>query len=185
MKLSSDLHPAPGAAVSGTYTLRNFPPVLRRLLAAFLITASIGFSLGVFFVDHTTDADPVGIAERFRGSESMGVDLDALPADREIQYEKSPSEMLNVTHTHVLALSMLFLAVGGIFSFASGISPRIKSILIIEPFVSLILTFGGMWLVRYHHPAWAWMIGASGVLMVGCFYFMVGVGVYQLMGKKP
>ncbi|MFZ1731096.1 MAG: hypothetical protein WBQ23_03030 [Bacteroidota bacterium] len=169
-----------GIDTISSYSLRSLPPLLRRLFTAFLITASIGFTLGTFFVNHTTEATPTGIAERFRGSESMGVDLDQLPADREIQYEKSPSEMLNVTHTHILALSLLFLAVGGIFSLATGMPPRIKSFLIIEPFVSLILTFGGMWLVRYHNPAWGWMIGASGVLMAGCFYIMVGVGVYQL-----
>ncbi len=161
-------------------SLRSLPPLFRRLLAAFLITASIGFTLGTFFVNHTTQATPSGIAERFRGSESMGLDLDALPAEREIQYEKSPGEMLNVTHTHILALSLLFLAVGGIFSLASGIPLRLKSFLIIEPFVSLILTFGGIWLVRYHDPAWGWMIGVSGALMAGCFYVMVSVGVYQL-----
>lgn len=164
-----------------TVTLNSLPASLRQLLVAFLCAAAIGFTLGVFFVDHTTDAAPAGIAERYRGSEAMGIDIEQLPADREIQYEKSSSELLNITHTHFLSLGMLFLLVGGIFTFASGIRPALKSFLIIEPFLSLVLTFGGMWLVRFHHPAWAWMIAASGVLMTVCFYVMVAVGVYQLL----
>ena len=44
--------------------------------------------------------------------------------------------------------------------------------------MSLIITFGGMWLVRYHDPAWGWLIAASGFLMAGCYYVMVGVGLY-------
>ncbi|MBE0643996.1 MAG: hypothetical protein IH600_07940 [Bacteroidetes bacterium] len=164
-------------------TVRDLPRPLRHLLAAFLITGMIGFTLGAFFVDHTTGTAPSGIAERFRGSEGIGVDLEQMPAEREIQYEKSPSEMLNVTHTHILALSMLFLLTGGIFSLATGIPPRLKAFLIIEPFVSLIVTFGGMWLVRYHHPGWGYVIAASGLLMAGCYYVMVCVGVYQLMRR--
>lgn len=163
--------------------MRELPRSVRHLLAAFLLTSMIGFTLGTIFVDHTTRSVPTGIAERFRGSESMGIDLEQLPVEREIQYEKSPSEMLNVTHTHILALSLLFLLTGAIFSLSTGIPPRLKYFLIIEPFVSLILTFGGMWLVRYHNPAWGWLIGASGVLMAGCFYFMVGVGMYQLLRR--
>jgi hypothetical protein len=174
-----------GAPQHGTslhaLTLRSLPASLRQLLVAFLLAAAAGFTLGVFFVDHTTEAAPAGIAERYRGSEAMGIDIEELPADREIQYGKSSSELLNITHTHILSLGMLFLLVGGIFVFASGIRPALKSFLIIEPFVSLVLTFGGMWLVRFHHPAWAWMIAASGVLMTVCFYAMVAVGVYQLL----
>ncbi len=171
----------PSLEMLKTVTLRALPRPLRRLLLAFLVIATVGYTLGAFFVDHTTGTRPAGIAERYRGSESMNVDLEKLPADREIQYEKSPAEMLNITHTHILALGMLFLAVGGIFSFASGIRPALKSFLVIEPFVSLIFTFGGIWLVRYHHPAWGWMIAVSGILMSLCFYAMAGVGIYQLL----
>ncbi len=172
----------PTTASRSTFpTVRELPRPLRHLLAAFLLTGMIGFTLGAFFVDHSTGTAPSGIAERFRGSEGMGMDLDRLPADREIQYEKSPGEMLNVTHTHLLALSMLFLLTGAIFSLTVGVRPLLKSFLILEPFVSLIVTFGGMWLLRYHHPGWGYVISASGVLMAGCYYVMVFVGVYQLL----
>lgn len=172
----------PTTASRSTFpTVRELPRPLRHLLAAFLLTSMIGFTLGAFLVDHTTNTTPSGIGERFRGSEGMGIDLEQMPAEREIQYEKSPSEMLNVTHTHLLALSMLFLLTGAIFSLTVGVRPIIKSFLILEPFVSLIVTFGGMWLLRYHHPAWGYVIAASGVLMAGCYYVMVVVGVYQLL----
>ena len=164
-------------------SLRRLPAPIRRLLLAFLALAAVGFGLGVGFVDHTTASHPAGIAERFRGSEDMGVVLDDLPPGREMQYEKSRSEMLNVTHTHILALGMLFLLTGAIFSFASGIPPVLKSFLVVEPFVSLLLTFGGMWLLRYHSPAWSWVIAASGVLMTVCFYTMVIVSAWQLLWR--
>ncbi|MBR9975562.1 MAG: hypothetical protein KFF77_08265, partial [Bacteroidetes bacterium] len=153
-------------------------------LLAFLLTAAAGFTLGVFFVDHTTGSRPDGVAERFRGSEAMGVPLEQLPAHAEIQYEKSPSELLNITHTHILALATLFLLTGGIFLLSSGIPPILKSFLVVEPFASLLVTFGGMWLLRYHSPAWGWVIAASGVLMTVCFYVMVGISLVQLASRN-
>lgn len=167
-----------------TLTLRTLPRVWKGLLLAFLLTAAAGFTLGVFFVDHTTGSRPDGIAERFRGSEAMGVPLEELPVDAEIQYEKTPSELLNITHTHILALATLFLLTGGIFLLSTGIPPLLKSFLAIEPFVSLVVTFGGMWLLRYHSPAWGWVIAASGVLMTVCFYAMVIISLVQLVSSK-
>lgn len=174
----------PPVSTVESLTLRTLPPAVRRLALAFLLTVTVGFTLGVFFVDHTTKSKPSGIAERYRGSESMGVDIEQLPADHDIQYEKSASEILNITHTHILSLGMLFLLVGGIFSLATGIPPALKSFLVIEPFVSLLLTFGGMYLLRYHHPAWSWMIAASGALMTACFYAMIVISVRQLASRR-
>lgn len=173
--------PGPRPPTLQALSLRTLPRAWKHLFLAFLLTAAAGFTLGVFFVDHTTDSRPDGIAERFRGSEAMSVPLEQLPVDAEIQYEKSPSELLNITHTHILALATLFLLTGGIFLLSSGVPPLLKSFLAIEPFVSLIVTFGGMWLLRYHSPAWGWVIAGSGVLMTGCFYAMVVIAVWQLL----
>ena len=171
----------PRPLTSRALTLRSLPRAWKHLFIAFLLTSAVGFTLGVFFVDHTTDSRPDGIAERFRGTEAMGVPLEQLPADAELQFEKTPSELLNITHTHILALAGLFLLTGGIFLLSTGIPPFLKSFLVIEPFVSLVVTFGGMWLLRYHSPAWGWVIAASGVVMTICFYAMVVIAVWQLM----
>jgi hypothetical protein len=162
------------------------PRIWKQLLAAFLIVISAGFTLGVFFVNHTTETTPSGITERYLGSEAVGIDIDDLPPDRDVQYEKSPSEVLNITHTHMISLALVFLAVGAIFSFATGIPAWLRSLLIIEPFASIVLTFGGMWLLRYSSPAWSYLIAVSGTLMTICFYVMVGVSLWQLLrGRKP
>lgn len=161
--------------------LRDLPRLLRHLLASFLIVIAAGYTLGAFFVDHTTDTDPDGIAERFLGTEGVGIDPMAMPPEREIQYEKSAAEVLNITHTHVISLALVFLAVGGIFVFASGIPGWLRGFLVLEPFLSIVLTFGGMWLLRYHSPSWSILIAVSGMLMSLCFYVMVGVSVWQLL----
>ena len=161
--------------------LRDLPRLLRHLLASFLIVIAVGYTLGAFFVDHTTDTRPSGIAERFLGTEGVGIDPMAMPPERDIQYEKSPAELLNITHTHVISLALVFLAVGGIFAFASGIPGWLRGFLVLEPFLSIALTFGGMWLLRYHSPSWSILIAVSGGLMSVCFYAMVLVSLWQLL----
>jgi hypothetical protein len=162
--------------------LRTLPPLLRHLLTAFLLVVTFGYTLGVFFVDHSTHLHPDGIAERYLGSETMGVDTDSATMDAELQYEKSASEMLNVTHTHMISLALLFLAVGSIFLLTSGPPSWLRATLVLEPFASIVLTFGGMWLLRYHSPAWSILIAVSGTLMTVCFYVMVGMSLWQLRG---
>jgi hypothetical protein len=152
------------------------------LLTAFLLVVAFGYTLGVFFVDHSTHLRPDGIAERYLGSEAMGMDEVAPDHETELQFEKSPAEMLNVTHTHMISLALLFLAVGGIFLFTTGLPPWLRATLLLEPFASIILTFGGMWLLRYHSPAWSYLIAVSGTLMTVCFYVMVGMSIWQLRG---
>ncbi len=160
--------------------LYALPLHVRQLLTAFLITVSIGFTLGAFFVEHTTSLDPPGIAERFKGTEEMGIDIDSLPEGRELQAEKSKSDLLNITHTHILALSMVFLLVGGIFSYTTILPAWLKSFVLIEPFVSLVATFGGMWLVRYGSAGWSWLLAASGLLMFACFSAMAAVSIIEM-----
>mgnify|MGYP000619211721 CR=1 FL=1 len=161
--------------------LRELPSTLRYLLAAFLMVIAFGYTLGAFFVDHTTQTRPDGIAERFRGTESMGIDPMTMPPKREIQYEKSAAEVLNITHTHVISLALVFLAVGGIFTLASGIPAWLRGFLVLEPFVSILLTFGGMWLLRYHASSWSILIAISGALMTLCLYTMTAISLWQLL----
>ncbi|MDT8325483.1 MAG: hypothetical protein RRA94_15320 [Bacteroidota bacterium] len=167
--------------MNGLPALNALPRLARHLLAAFLLVVATGYTLGVFFVDHSTDMRPDGIAERYLGTENMGIDPASLSPERELQYEKTPAELLNITHTHMISLALVFLAVGGIFLFASGISSLLRATLVLEPFLSIVLTFGGMYLLRYHSPAWSVLIAVSGTLMTICFYAMVALSLWQLL----
>ncbi|MAT39553.1 MAG: hypothetical protein CL946_08100 [Ectothiorhodospiraceae bacterium] len=164
--------------------LNELPGTLRHLFTAFLVVAAAGYFLGAFFVEHTTRLEPDGVVERFKGTEAMGYDLDELPADRELQYEKSKTDILNITHTHVLALAMLFLLTGIIFAFTTVLPSWLKTVFLIEPFLSIILTFGGMWGLRYHADWWTIVIAVSGTFMTLSFSVMVLVSLYELW-RKP
>ncbi|MCZ7556900.1 MAG: hypothetical protein M5R41_10915 [Bacteroidia bacterium] len=164
--------------------LHLLPTSLRLFLTAFLLAAAFGFVHGLLFVEHTTRLSTDGIAERYRGTEAMGLDPATLPPEREIQYEKSEAEILNITHAHIITLSLLFLAVGGIFALSTGLPSWLRGFVLVEPFFSIALTFGGMWLVRFSHPAWSALMAVSGLAMTFSFFLMTGWSIWSMWRRR-
>ena len=66
----------------------------------------------------------------------------------------------------------------------SIIRGRLKLFLIIEPFISIILTFGGFFILRYFAPGFVYVIIISSTLMYVCFYIMMAVSLYDLTIKN-
>ena len=164
--------------------LRSINGPIRTLLIAYLLAVSVGYVHGTFLVRHTTEMTPAGISERFIGSEAAGVDVEALPPDREIQYEKSVAEVLNITHTHIIVLSMLFFSIALIFLQTSVLPTWLRKILVAEPFAGILVIFGGMWLVRFVHPGWSVLIAVAGTVTTVAFFVMVGVSMWELGGRR-
>jgi hypothetical protein len=167
---------APGIAPE--WRLRDADARLRAFLVLFLLTLTAGYAIGILFVDHSSGGTPQGIAEQFRGSG------EAAPS-AEIRYEKSPDEMYVFLHNHVLSLSLVFFAVGGIFYFSSIARGGLKTFLMVEPLAAVATTFGGIWLMRFVSPAFSYLVLLSGVTMMLCYLAMVGLMLVELLsGRK-
>ena len=158
--------------------LHQLPAKLKLLLLLTVVNLTVGVGIGLYYVANTTELTPTGTAEHFSGSE-----IDA-EFDIPEKYPKPVSELLITTHNHILSLSLIFLVIGGIFYFNSSISSGMKTFLIAEPFISIITTFGGIWLMRFVHPAFVYLVIPSGILMYGCYFVMAGVLLYELGLKK-
>lgn len=100
--------------------------------------------------------------------------------EEEMKFEKSYAEMLNITHTHILAMAGFFGLVAFLFALSERPSRRLKSFLIIEPFVAMLTSFGAMWLMRYLHPAFSYLLIVSSASMAICFYLMVWFALREL-----
>jgi hypothetical protein len=77
---------------------------------------------------------------------------------------RSYQGLLEVTHFHLFAMGMLLLVLTHLMLFVP-ISNRIKAWLIVLPFFSALLDEGSSWLVRFGHPAFAWL-KISGFLLL-------------------
>ena len=157
--------------------LYELPRKLKLLCFLTVFNITVGVGVGLYYVGYTTQYSPSGTSEHFAGSQ-VSDDFD-IPD----KYPKPFSELLNTTHTHVISMTFIFIITGGIFFFNSIITGSIKTFLIVEPFISIIVTFGGIWLIRFIHPGFSYLVILSGILMYLSFFIMASTIFYELSIK--
>jgi hypothetical protein len=150
---------------------------LKWLIAAFVIVLSIGFYSGLLFVGETSSANPNGIEEHYLGNES---DEEAVI----MKFKKSEQEMLTLVHNHILSMSIIFFLVGILLSITK-LNKKLKLFIMIEPFISVILTFGGLYLLWKEVLWMKYIVICSGILMTLTFTISVAVILTQLVQSHP
>ncbi|MFQ3341474.1 MAG: hypothetical protein ACI9TK_001137 [Flavobacteriaceae bacterium] len=139
------------------YSLRNFSKPFKCFIAAFIVVLSIGFFTGLFFVGKTESNSPRGMIENYNGNEGVN-------EIKVMKFKKGAREMLTIIHTHILSLSFIFFFLG-ILVWGTEASVLWKSILSIEPFVSVLTTFGGIYLIWLEYHFMSYVVMISGILM--------------------
>ena len=81
-----------------------------------------------------------------------------------MKFKKSAQEMLTIVHTHILSMLMLFFITGFLLA-QTPTNERLKFFLIIEPFISIVLTFGGLYLIWYGVEWFRYVVIISGIAM--------------------
>lgn len=154
----------------------TLPKEIKLLIAAFVIILSIGFYTGLLFVGETSTTNPNGIEEQYLGNEN---DENA----EVMRFKKSDKEMLTLVHNHILSMSIIFFLLGLIVS-TTKLNRKLKLILMIEPFASVVLTFGGLYLLWTGIFWMKYIVMISGVLMTVTYTASVVVILSQLLQKK-
>jgi hypothetical protein len=168
------------AAVNGTRgpTWRHAPPALRALGLWVTLVQLVGYTTGLLYVRHTTGMTPPGVSEQYRGSDSTAV------TEAAMKFPKSYAEMLNITHTHLLSMLVIFVLSGAALALCERPSERWRQFLIIEPFAALLVSFSAMWLMRYADPAFSWLLTLSSGLMALTFYVQSFFVLRELAGVR-
>lgn len=154
----------------------SLPKELKCLIGAFIIVLSIGFYTGLLFVGETSSANPNGIEEQYLGNEQ---DEEAIV----MKFKKSEREMLTLVHNHILSMSIIFFLVGIILSLTK-LNKKLKLFLMVEPFLSVILTFGGLYLLWTGLLWMKYIVMISGILMTLSFTSSVLIIFFQLIQRK-
>jgi hypothetical protein len=141
----------------------SLPETIRALGRWITIVQVVGYTTSLLFIRHTTGMTPDGVATRYRGS-------DPNTAEAAMQFAKSFSEMLTVTHTHLFGMAAIFVFSGLALALCARPSERWRRILIDEPFGALLVSFSAMWLMRYADPGFSWLLAVSSGLMAVTFY---------------
>jgi len=153
----------------------TLPKEIKLLIGVFIIVLSIGFYTGLLFVGETSSGNPSGIEEQYLGNE---YDENA----EVMRFKKSDQEMLSLVHSHILSMSIIFFLVGGLVSITK-LNKKLKLFLIIEPFVSVVLTFGGLYLLWSGIIWMKYIVMISGILMTFTFTVSTLIISKQLFQK--
>lgn len=156
--------------------LHTFPVEIKFLIGAFIVVLSIGFYTGLLFVGKTTSTEPNGIEEHYLGNEA---DEDAVV----MKFKKSDQEMLTLVHTHILSMSIIFFLLGLILS-TTKLQFNLKLFLMIEPFFSVILTFGGLYLLWSGLLWMKYIVMISGIFMTLSYSASILIILIQLFKTK-
>jgi len=156
----------------------SVPEAIRALGRWITIVQLVGYTTSLVFIRHTTGMTPAGVVTRYRGS-----DPDA--AEGAMQFAKSFSEMLTVTHTHLFSMAAIFVFSGLALALCARPSERWRRILIVEPFVALLVSFSAMWLMRYGDPHFSWLLALSSGIMAVTFYVQSFFILRELMTRSP
>ena len=172
--------------------LSAFPKYARMSILAFLVTLSFGYFIGLMYVEKTTQFSSDGIDENYNGNEQIDSDFEDYNYDSEfnedsltdtIKYKKSEQEIITIIHTHVISFSLIFLALGALLCL-TNFPIKLKKILIIESFISIILTFGGIWLLWKEITWIKYIVMISGILLTITFIISTLLIVIELFRKK-
>ena len=162
------------------FKLFELDKTFKNFLIAILFVLTTGMVAGLIYLNYTTDYTPKGATQRFNGT-SIEFEMDDINIPE--NYPKPISEMLITTHNHILGFAFIFFITGLIFNFNSIINGFWKSFLLIEPTISIVITFGSIWLMRFVNEDFVYLTILSSILLYLSFFIMAGCSAYELKFK--
>ncbi|MBT8268161.1 MAG: hypothetical protein HKO67_12090 [Flavobacteriaceae bacterium] len=156
--------------------LSELPSGIKKLLSIFLIVLTVGFISGLDFVHFNTGGKPSGVTEHYLGNES---DEEAVV----MKFKKSEKSILNTIHSHMISMAMIFLILG-LLLYLARLNYLLKMILIIEPFLSVLITFGGLYFLWKGIEWMSYVVMISGILMTLSYFISVLIIFAQILRKR-
>lgn len=156
--------------------IHQFPKEIKVVIIAFISVLSIGFYGGLSFVNTTTSMQVSGVETHYLGNED---DEDAI----DMKFKKSEREILTVVHNHMLSLAVIFLLLALILS-TTSINKKLKYFLMVEPFLSIVFTFGGIYFLWKGFTWVKYIIVISGFFMTLSFLVATFSILYQILISK-
>jgi hypothetical protein len=87
--------------------------------------------------------------------------------------------LTRLSHIHLFGISFIFMFVGLIFCFSTGVPRRYKYPAIVMPYLFLLIDIASWWLTKLN-PHFAWLVIVAGAGLGLSFAFMWTVSMYQM-----
>jgi hypothetical protein len=156
--------------------LRKVKGTIRSFLIMFVISLSFGYASGLYYISISSGFTGKSVEENYLGNED----------DEEagtMKFKMKEKEVLSIIHSHVISFALIFLALGFLL-FHSSFSTKLISFLSIEPFISLLFSFGGIWLMWKGIDWMKYIVIISGSLMHLVFLTSILLILIDLLAKR-
>ena len=160
----------------GSYNLRELPKPIKLTLGAFILTMLFGYSASFLVLADQTGMSPNGIEQSYNGNED---DETATT----LKFKKSKFEVLTTVHSHVFTLGVIFL-ITGFLSYFTSLPSLLKSFLMIEPLVSLMVSFGSLILMWRGFLTFKYLAFLSGAIMHSTFIITLIILLVEILKKS-
>jgi uncharacterized membrane protein YedE/YeeE len=141
--------------------IEDFPILIKRFIVLFVLCLATGYFTGFDLIYETTALSATGIVENYVGNEHN-------PSADLMKFKKPEKEILVIIHTHVISFALIFFALG-ILILTLPIAPILKKWLLYEPFFSIVITFGSIYLIWKELPYVHYLAMISGILLTVSF----------------
>lgn len=159
-----------------TNYIHTWAKELKLLVGTFIVVLSIGFYSGLSFVGETSSFSSNGIQENYLGNEEN-------EEAEEMKFKKTDRHMLSVVHSHILSMSMIFFLVA-VLVFYLDFNSVLKKFLMIEPLVSVVTTFGGIYFLWKGLLWMKYIVMVSGLLMTLSYSLSIILIFWGLTKKR-
>lgn len=143
------------------YKLKTLSPSRKALIFFFLICLLLGYFIAILKIHSTTNFDISEAILKYKGAEDP--ELMAFP--------KTYKEILQLTHSHVFSVPMIYFLLGLIF-LGTTLKEKTKVIFISILFSSFLLEYISLWLFWRFSENFVYLTAFSHILSTPCFLYM-------------
>lgn len=146
------------------------------MVGTFVVTMFFGYGASFIILADQTELTPAGLEENYNGNEEN-------ENASMLKFKKSKFEILTTVHSHVFTLGLIFMITGGLVYFTS-IRQGFKTFLMVEPLVSLIVSFLSIILMWKGLTNFKYLAYLSGGLMHSTFIVTLLIIFREVIIKK-
>lgn len=155
------------------FRLWRAPLQTRVLLTMFNVMMVIATAIGMLMFRVRTHLTPAGAVDWYRGNE--GTAAPGAP----LLFERSFSELLDVTHAHAFSQSFLFFVLCHIFALTKA-SDRLKIAVYSLAFGTTAVDLAVPYLIRYASPKFSPLQVTNSVIMTLVLVVLLAVPTYEM-----
>lgn len=151
----------------GKFVLKHAPRRTKLVYTVLLVYLLLGLGTIVAIEALKTGWTPHGVSDYYRGNEAR------------MKFEKSPLEMLEVSHMHLFSVPVVFFILGHAFIMTT-LPERIKYRTVGASVAAVFLSIGSPWMVRFGSGAFGWVKVAADLLLAGTLLLMAIYPLYEM-----